>query len=144
MSAGFVALSDDGIDATSFQPARLLDRCRRRHNTATRRPDPGQQLRDWQAKMEAHHLGHGVLDHRAHGLVERYDIHARRRWLAVDPKFTAIRRKPFMPSVLAARIRLRRGVTEEVDVERIAGVSPQLLNYRRSKLWLHRRATDRA
>src|SRR5271155_4263931 len=43
MSASFRALSDDGIDATSLQPKRLLDGRRRRHHAATRSLDPCEQ-----------------------------------------------------------------------------------------------------
>src|SRR6266403_827108 len=49
-----------------------------------------------------------------------------------------------MPGLLALSIATRWEVTKEVDVERLARQSPEVLNCLRSDLWLHRRATDRA
>src|SRR5258708_19203634 len=62
----------------------------------------------------------------------------------VDPQLTIVGYQPTMPGLLALSIATRWEVTKEVDVERLARQSPEVLNCLRSDLWLHRRATDRA
>jgi hypothetical protein len=86
MPSGLIALGDDHIDATRFQPARLRHRGRRRHDAATRRLDPGQQCRRGQAEMETHHIRLGVLDHLAHVVAERRKFETGRRRLRLDPE----------------------------------------------------------
>jgi hypothetical protein len=61
MAAGFIALSDDDIDATSFQPERVGNSRRRRHDAATSRLDPGQPRRVRKARMKTHHFRFSVL-----------------------------------------------------------------------------------
>src|SRR5271166_5711569 len=144
MSAGFRALSDDGINATSFQPKSLLDGRRRGHHAGTRGLDPCQQSRVRQAKMETHRFGLGVLNDPAHGIAERCDIETGQRRLVVNPKLNIIWRQPLMPSVLAADVGFRLNMAKEVDVDRLARQPPQLLNCCRNKLRLQWCATDRA
>jgi hypothetical protein len=94
--------------------------------------------------METHHFRLGVLDDRAHGIAERWDIQAGLRRLIVNPKLTVIGQQLDLPSVLTIRIGLRLDVAKEVDVDWFARQLPQLLNCLRDERWLHCRATDRA
>ena len=125
MSTGFIALSNHGIDTTLFQPARFFHRRRRRDDLAARRLDPRQQRRGRQTEVKAHHLGPGVLDDLAHGIAKRREVHTLTMMFGLDSKLAIIAAQPIMPGTLTAGIRLRRSMTEEIDVDGVACQTPQ-------------------
>src|SRR5690349_17618740 len=117
MSTGFVALGDDGIHATLFKPAGLVDSGGRTDDRATGSLDPPQQRGLRQPEMEAHDFRLDVLNNRAERRVECATVTRRHRRCRIDLEFAIIRRKSLTPLRFPLIVERRRRVAEKAEVD---------------------------
>ena len=125
MAAGLHALRDDRVDAVRLQPARLLDRRRRRQDLRAPAAHARQQLGRRQPEVEAHHRRPRTRSTTSARLgAERRARGRRPVALGLDAELVVVRRERAAPRRLARRVGRRRRVAEEVDVERRCVVRP--------------------
>ncbi len=130
MAAGLVALRDDDVAAALFQPTRFRNRGGRTHHQAARGLHAFDQRRFRQSEVEAHHFRLEFLDRRAKGGIERRAVARRHRRRRVDAELHVIRLERLAPGMLARIVGHRRGMTEEIQIDRLARGGADFLHLR--------------
>ncbi|EGX99514.1 hypothetical protein AZA_38179 [Nitrospirillum viridazoti Y2] len=126
VAAGLQPHGDDGVDAVMFQPARLRHRGGRGDDLGAGGLHPLHQQLAGQAEMKADHRRLHLLDQGAEIGVEGRAAADRRGVGRIKAQLDIIGRQPGAPCHQAGRVRHRRGVAEEVEVEGPAGAVPHL------------------
>ena len=126
MAASLVAHGDDGVHAAGFQPARLFHRRGGSDHLRAAGLHARLQFGRRQAEVETHDFRLDLFNQGTGCFVKRRAIDGRHLRVQVDAELRVVRRQMRTPLGLTLRIRLRRRVAEEIQVDRAA--------YRRTKL----------
>ena len=124
MPACFKAHRDHGVTPMRFEPACFRHGRCRRHDLRARRLHAIEQIFIWQSEMKTHDLGFEFLHDRAEVAVERVTGCGGRRHFGIESIFNVVLRETRAPRHAARCIRLRRNMTEEIDVDRGARFRP--------------------
>src|SRR5512133_3254201 len=127
MTAGLESLSDDGIGPARLEPASLVDRRGGRQNFRAPRSDPLQQVGGWKAEMKADDRRPELLEHIGRFCGERRAAGIWPGTVDVDSELIVVRPQQISPCGFARWIGRRRGVAEEVDIERFARAATERL-----------------
>src|SRR5437899_1556835 len=122
MASGLESLRDDGIDSVRFEPASLVDRCRRRQDSRAEGSDSREQVRGGKAEMKAHYRGPELGQGFDSFAVEGQSLGSRRDGAWIDSEFCKVRRKRGAPDRFPLDAELGVGMAEEVHIERLRGV----------------------
>ena len=126
MTAGFGALGDDGVDAALGEPDCFLDARGGAQDLAAGRFDALEECRRRQAEMKAHDRRPQLLDQRAGLLAEGLQPCLQRERRRCGAERRVVGRKAREPGLLARYILGRRRVAEEVQIDRLVALRPEL------------------
>src|SRR3979490_3177101 len=114
VSTGFVALSNDSVTSSIFQPARFIDRSGRGNDLRPCISNPSNHLLFRKAEMKADNLWMEFDDEVAHLIVERRPVGARNGHVLFEPKLHVVALQALSPDLFPICIGSGRGVTKEI------------------------------
>src|SRR5258705_4298550 len=114
VSTGFVAMSNDSVTSSIFQPARFIDRSGRGNDL---RPCISNSLNQFffrKAEMKADNLWMEFDDEVAHLFVKRRPVGVRNGHVLFEPKLHVVALQALSPDPFPICIGSRRGVAQEI------------------------------
>src|SRR4029077_14819189 len=123
VSTCFVALSNDSVTSSIFQPARFMDRSGRGNDLRPCISNPSNHFLLRKAELKANNLWMEFDDEVAHLIVERHPVGARNGHVLFEPKLHVVALQALSPDPFPICIGSRRGVTEEIHMDWATGLA---------------------